>query len=96
MQKMEQPPPDPVSAPAEYQRFLLGFLRDDDPAEVQAATSAQIRALVAEAGDALRIRPPRRHPNPPRIQASVDSGLDRGFGAPGRRPHCAGDVDGLA
>jgi hypothetical protein len=57
MQKMEQPPPDPVSAPAEYQRFLLGFLGDDDPAEVQAATSAQIRALVAEAGDALRVRP---------------------------------------
>jgi hypothetical protein len=50
-------PPDPVSDPAEYQRFLLGLLGDDDPAEVQAATPANIRALAAEAGDRLRKRP---------------------------------------
>src|SRR6266508_3283753 len=54
---MAQRPPDPVSDPAQYQRFLLGLLADDDPADVQAATPTRIRALVAEAGDRLRTRP---------------------------------------
>ncbi len=54
---MAHEPPVPVSDPAAYQRSLLALLGDDDPAAVQAATPARIRALVAEAGDALRTRP---------------------------------------
>ena len=50
-------PPDPVGSPSAYQQFLLGLLGDDDPAEVQAATPAAIRGLVAAAGDKLRVRP---------------------------------------
>lgn len=49
--------PDPVAAPSEYQRSLLGLLGDDDPAEVQARTPTAIRELIAEAGDRLRTRP---------------------------------------
>ena len=49
--------PDPVQEAAEYQRFLLGLLGDDDPAEVQAATSAELHALFRDAGDRLRERP---------------------------------------
>lgn len=56
MPQMGQPAPDPVSTPAAYQRFLLGLLADDDPAEVQAATPAEVRALVTEAGEHLRVR----------------------------------------
>ena len=41
----------------EYQRTLLGRLGESDPAIVQAATPAAIRALLAEAGDYLRTRP---------------------------------------
>jgi DinB family protein len=51
------PAPDPVQSPADYQLFLLGLLGDDDPAEVQAATPSALRALVADAGDRLRVRP---------------------------------------
>lgn len=54
---MEERSPDPVSAPDEYRRSLLGLLAEDDPAEVQAATPALVRALVADAGDQLRQRP---------------------------------------
>ena len=43
--------------PNEYQRTLLGRLGESDPAQVQAATPAAIRALIAEAGDDLRTRP---------------------------------------
>ena len=43
--------------PNDYQRTLLGRLADGDPADVQAATPAAIRALIAEAGDDLRTRP---------------------------------------
>jgi hypothetical protein len=49
--------PDPVSDPQGYQQHLLGLLGDDDPAQVQSATPAELRALVAEAGDDLRTAP---------------------------------------
>lgn len=49
--------PDPVAEAAAYQRHLLGLVGYDDPAEVQAATPAAIRALVAGAGPDLRTRP---------------------------------------
>jgi DinB superfamily len=49
--------PDPVAEAAEYQRFLLAKLGDDDPAEVQASSPAALRTLFAEAGDRLRARP---------------------------------------
>jgi hypothetical protein len=52
--------PDPVSDSAAYQRLLLDFLGDDDPAEVQAVTAAAYRSLVADAGPLLRIRPAPR------------------------------------
>jgi DinB family protein len=52
--------PDPVSASAAYQRLLLDLLGDDDPAVVQAATPGALRALVAEAGPHLRVRPEPR------------------------------------
>jgi hypothetical protein len=48
---------DPVATPAAYQAEILSWLGDDDPAVVQAATEARLRALVAAAGDQLRIRP---------------------------------------
>jgi hypothetical protein len=48
---------DPVSAPEAYRQSLLAALGDDDPAAVQAATPGLLRALVAEAGDALRRSP---------------------------------------
>jgi hypothetical protein len=40
-----------------YQRQLLGLLGDDDPADVQAATPASVRAILREAGPDLRTRP---------------------------------------
>jgi hypothetical protein len=49
--------PDPISEAATYQAFLLAALGEDDPAEVQGATPAAVRALIAEAGDRLRVRP---------------------------------------
>ncbi len=49
--------PDPIRDAAAYQQSLLAALGGDDPAEVQAATPAVIRALVAEAGPDLRTRP---------------------------------------
>ena len=48
---------DPVAQPAEYQRLLLSFLGDDDPAAVQAETPGRLAALLDEAGDRLRTRP---------------------------------------
>jgi hypothetical protein len=38
----------------------LGYLGEDDPAAVQAATVARLRELVADAGDDLRVRPEPR------------------------------------
>jgi hypothetical protein len=49
--------PDPVDEAAEYQRFILAKLGDDDPAEVQAATPDALRALFREAGGRLGDRP---------------------------------------
>ena len=49
--------PDPVAEAAEYQRFLLAKLGDDDPAEVQADTPAALRDTFRGAGDRLRARP---------------------------------------
>jgi hypothetical protein len=49
--------PDPVNDPAEYQRFILSKLGDDDPAEVQAATPSALRDLFREAGQRVRVRP---------------------------------------
>jgi hypothetical protein len=48
---------DPVAQPTAYQRMLLELLGDDDPAEVQAATPAALRAVVDEADGDVRTRP---------------------------------------
>jgi hypothetical protein len=42
--------PIPIADPAGYQRHLLGLLGDDDPAAVQSATAASVRALLGSAG----------------------------------------------
>jgi hypothetical protein len=49
--------PDPIDDPSAYQQHLLGLLGDDDPADVQAASAAAWRALVAEAEHAVAQRP---------------------------------------
>ena len=49
--------PRPGLRPDAYRASLLAALGDDDPAVAQRQTSAAIRALVAEAGDLLRVRP---------------------------------------
>ena len=49
--------PDPVEEAAEYQRFLLGLLGDQDPFEVQSATPKALRDTFAQAGDRIRERP---------------------------------------
>ena len=49
--------PDPVSAPKAYQDLLVSLVGDDDPAEVQAATPALIRELLADAGADADRRP---------------------------------------
>ena len=49
--------PDPVREAHAYQQSLLAALGADDPALAQAQTPAALRALVAEAGPALRTRP---------------------------------------
>jgi hypothetical protein len=54
---MRAPTPDPIGDPSGYQRHLLALLGDDDPAEVQAATPEAWRAIIAEAGDLLAVRP---------------------------------------
>ena len=48
---------DPVAQGHEYQQLLLSLLGDRDPAVVMQATPARLRALAAEAGAALRLRP---------------------------------------
>jgi hypothetical protein len=57
MSSVPNPSPDPISDPRAYQAHLVGLVGADDPAVDQAATPARIRALVAEAGPDLRIRP---------------------------------------
>ena len=49
--------PDPVSEPDKYRSLLFSLLGDDDPAHVQAATAATLRAIIADAGDLLSTRP---------------------------------------
>jgi hypothetical protein len=53
-------PIDPVAEPDAYRREILSWLGDDDPAAVQASTTAALRAIVRDAGDQLRIRPEPR------------------------------------
>ena len=48
---------DPVLTPAAYQAYLLAALGADDPAEAQAATPAKLRAIVADAGELIRVSP---------------------------------------
>jgi hypothetical protein len=48
---------DPVQSPQAYQTMLIDLVGDDDPAEVQEATSAALREVVAGAGEHLRTRP---------------------------------------
>jgi hypothetical protein len=49
--------PDPIKDPKGYQDHLIGLVGEDDPAEVQSATPQALRALVADAGEELRMRP---------------------------------------
>jgi len=49
--------PDPIADPAGYQRHLLGLLGDDDPAAVQSATAASVRALLRSAGTDAGVPP---------------------------------------
>ena len=53
---------DPVASPEAYRASLLAALGDDDPAIAQAETVATIRALIADAGDRLRVRPKLQFP----------------------------------
>lgn len=56
--RMQRPTsPDPVGEPKAYQEHLLGWLGDEDPAAVQAATPAALRRLAADAGPHLTLRP---------------------------------------
>jgi hypothetical protein len=55
----EHRPADPVTEVEAYRAQILGWLGDDDPAAVQAATTAHMRAIVRDAGDRLRDRPAR-------------------------------------
>ena len=48
---------DPVRQPDQYQRLLLSYVGDRDPAEIQAELGDALEALVAEAGPHLRVRP---------------------------------------
>lgn len=56
----QQAAPDPITQAAAYQQMLLAALGDDDPAEAAADTPGNIRSLIAEAGDLLRVRPEPR------------------------------------
>jgi hypothetical protein len=49
--------PDPVADPEAYRQSLLDHLGDDDPAAVQAAGPAAVRALIDEAGILLGAHP---------------------------------------
>jgi hypothetical protein len=51
---------DPVAEPDAYRRFLLAALGDRDPADVLAEGPEAARRLVADAGEALRVRPEPR------------------------------------
>ncbi|HET9849111.1 MAG TPA: DinB family protein [Candidatus Dormibacteraeota bacterium] len=49
--------PNPVADARAYQQMLVSLLGKEDPADVQAATEAQLRAIVRDAGPNLRRRP---------------------------------------
>ena len=49
--------PDPVADPDAYRTEILRWLGHDDPAVVQAGTTARLHAIVEAAGDRLRDRP---------------------------------------
>jgi hypothetical protein len=55
-----QAAPDPIAAARAYQEFLLAALGEDDPAEAAAEAPGNIRALITDAGDLLRVRPEPR------------------------------------
>ena len=48
---------DPVASPEAYRRSILAALGDDDPFEAQTAAVADMRQLVADAGDLIDRRP---------------------------------------
>jgi hypothetical protein len=54
---MTPPSPDPVARAKAYQESLLAALGPDDPAEAQSQAPANIRAMIAEAGELLWTRP---------------------------------------
>jgi DinB superfamily len=49
--------PDPVMQAAAYQQHLLGLLRQDDPAEVQASTHAALLEILEDTGSDLGTKP---------------------------------------
>jgi hypothetical protein len=51
---------DPITSPEAYRRTILAALGDDDPLTVQGEGPALARALVAEAGDLVRVPPEPR------------------------------------
>ncbi len=55
--EQQQPDLDPVARPSEYVAHMLSLLGNDDPAEVQAATSAVLRGLAGRAGADIGTRP---------------------------------------
>ncbi len=52
--------PDPIADPQGYQQHLLELLGGDDPAEVQASTSAAYRDVLADVGELASTRPESR------------------------------------
>jgi hypothetical protein len=52
--------PDSIDQPGEYQRFLVGLVGEDDPAEAQSAAIDEVRRLIDEAGARIRLRPEPR------------------------------------
>ncbi len=51
------PVPDGVRDPSGYQRYLVELVGEDDPAAVQRGTAGEWRAIIADGGDRLRLRP---------------------------------------
>ena len=51
------PTPDPVAEGRAYRDSLLALVGDDDPVAIALETPDRLRALVKDAGEALRIRP---------------------------------------
>ena len=48
---------DPVEDPTGYQKLVLSYLGEDDPAAVQAQTPRLLAELIADAGELLRTPP---------------------------------------